>query len=92
MTVNWATEDAADAPPLVLAHIESPSTRNALGVKGLGEGGAIGPPAAIANAVEDALSAFDVIVRRGPLSPSRVHELVTGRVGANAAANPMNKP
>jgi hypothetical protein len=59
-----------------LDHIESLSTRNPLGVKGLGEGGAIGPPAAIANAVEDALKAFGVVVRRGPLTSNRVLQLV----------------
>jgi carbon-monoxide dehydrogenase large subunit len=74
--MDYAMPIAADAPPLVLDHIETLSPRNPLGVKGLGEGGAIGPPAAIANAVEDALRAFDVIVRRGPLSPARVRELI----------------
>jgi len=77
--MDYAMPIAADAPPLILAHIESPSTRNALGVKGLGEGGAIGPPAAVANAVEDALSAFNVVVRSGPLSPSRVRELINSK-------------
>ena len=86
--MDYAMPTAAQAPPLVLAHIESPSTRNALGVKGLGEGGAIGPPAAIANAVEDALGAFDVVVRRGPLSPSRVRELVAGCGGAKPTKKP----
>lgn len=77
--MDYAMPIAADAPPLVLDHIENLSTRNPLGVKGLGEGGAIGPPAAIANAVEDALRKFDVIIRRGPLSPSRVRDLIDGR-------------
>ena len=76
--MDYAMPTAADAPPLILDHIESPSTRNSLGVKGLGEGGAIGPPAAIANAVEDALKDFDVVVRSGPLSPSRVRQLIDG--------------
>ena len=47
-----------------------------LGVKGIGEGGAISPPAAIANAVEDALAPFGVRVTRAPLGPSRVLELI----------------
>jgi carbon-monoxide dehydrogenase large subunit len=45
-------------------------------VKGLGEGGAISPPAAIANAVEDALAPFGVRVTATPLGPSRVLELI----------------
>ncbi len=75
--MDYAMPIAADLPDIELDHIESLSTRNPLGVKGLGEGGAIGPPAAIANAVEDALKPFGVVVRRGPLSPSRVRELIT---------------
>jgi carbon-monoxide dehydrogenase large subunit len=73
---DYALPIAADIPPIELDHIESLSTRNPLGVKGLGEGGAIGPPAAIANAVEDALKAFGVVVRRGPLTAPRVRELL----------------
>lgn len=56
--------------------IVCPSPTNPLGVKGLGEGGALGPPAAVANAVEDALRADGVVVRAGPLSPSRVLDLL----------------
>jgi carbon-monoxide dehydrogenase large subunit len=47
-----------------------------MGVKGLGEGGAIAPPAAIANAVEDALRPLGVRVDRGPLSPARIRALL----------------
>lgn len=47
------------------------------GVKGSAEGGTIGPPVAMANAVEDALVPFGVVVRHGPLSPNRLTELVT---------------
>lgn len=77
--MDYAMPIATEAPPLILDHIESPSTRNELGVKGLGEGGAIGPPAAIANAVEDALKDLGIVVRRGPLSPARVRDLITDR-------------
>jgi aerobic carbon-monoxide dehydrogenase large subunit len=63
-------------PDIRLDEIVCPSPTNQLGVKGLGEGGAVGPPAALANAVEDALRPFGVVVRSGPLSPSRVHDLV----------------
>ncbi|HLI25922.1 MAG TPA: hypothetical protein VKZ60_02545, partial [Chloroflexota bacterium] len=58
-------------------HLESPTPRNPLGVKGLGEGGAIGPPAALANAVEDALRPFGVEVHAVPLTPERVLALLT---------------
>jgi carbon-monoxide dehydrogenase large subunit len=73
---DYALPIAEDAPELVLDHIESPSPRNPLGVKGLGEGGAIGPPAAVANAVEDALKPFGAVVRRGPFTGPRVLALM----------------
>lgn len=74
--MDYAMPVATDVPPIELDHIESLSPRNPLGVKGLGEGGAIGPPAAIANAVEDALRPLGVVVRRGPLSAARVCQLL----------------
>jgi carbon-monoxide dehydrogenase large subunit len=67
----------AEVPVVVLDSLETPSPRNPLGVRGVGEGGAIGPPATIANAVEDALSGRSAaVVRRTPLSPSYVRSLL----------------
>jgi carbon-monoxide dehydrogenase large subunit len=60
-----------------IAHSVTPALVTEYGVKGVGEGGAIAPPAAIANAVEDALRPLGVVVRRGPLSPARVRELIS---------------
>ena len=80
---DYALPIAADIPDIELDHIESLSTRNPLGVKGLGEGGAIGPPAAIANAVEDALKSLGVVVRRGPLTSHRVRELLRAAKNSN---------
>jgi len=76
--MDYLVPTAAEAPPYVLDHIETRSTLNPLGVKGLGEGGAIAPPAALANAVEDALGPDRVHITRGPLSPSRVKDLIRG--------------
>jgi carbon-monoxide dehydrogenase large subunit len=71
------TPGAPEIPEIELIHLEYPSPpRNPLGIKGVGEGGAIAPPAAMANAVEDALRPFDVCVRETPLSPERVHRLM----------------
>jgi carbon-monoxide dehydrogenase large subunit len=74
--MDYAMPVAADGLMIELDHIESLSTRNPLGVKGLGEGGAIGPPAAIANAIEDALKHHRVVIRSGPLTAARVHALM----------------
>ena len=62
-----------DMPDFEVAHLETPSPHTIGGLKGMGEGGAIAPGAAIAAAVEDALSAVgDVFVDQLPLTPERV--------------------
>ena len=70
--MDYLVPTAMELPPIETVHLEYPSPRNPLGVKGIGEGGAISPPAAIANAVEDALAPFHVRVTRTPLGPSVV--------------------
>lgn len=67
---------ASDLPFIETVHMEYPSPRNPLGVKGLGEGGAIGPPAAIANAVDDALTPYGVQVTSAPVHASKVRALI----------------
>jgi carbon-monoxide dehydrogenase large subunit len=74
--LDYLMPTAEDMPPLSLGHMESWSPRNPLGLKGLGEGGAISPPAAIANAVDDALRPLGVEVQATPLSPERVLALI----------------
>ncbi len=54
--MDYLVPTAMELPPIETVHLEYPSPRNPLGIKGIGEGGAISPPAAIANAVEDALA------------------------------------
>jgi carbon-monoxide dehydrogenase large subunit len=63
-------------PEIRLEHLQTPTPHNPDGIKGCGEGGAIGPPAAIANAVSDALSPFGIVVRQTPVTPRRVYELL----------------
>ena len=64
---------AADLPSIAIDdHEDVPSTTNPLGVKGAGEGGAIGAPAAVANAVVDALSAYGIEHLDPPYTPERV--------------------
>ncbi|MFQ5827979.1 MAG: molybdopterin cofactor-binding domain-containing protein [Candidatus Methylomirabilia bacterium] len=67
---------ADELPPIETVHLEFPSPRNPLGIKGLGEGGAISPPAAIANAIEDALAPFAVRITETPVTPSRLAALL----------------
>jgi len=70
--MDYLVPTAMELPAIETVHLEYPSPRNPLGIKGIGEGGAISPPAAIANAVEDALAPFGVRVTRTPLGPSVV--------------------
>ncbi|WP_377273950.1 xanthine dehydrogenase family protein molybdopterin-binding subunit [Peterkaempfera sp. SMS 1(5)a] len=74
--MDYLVPTSSEIPDLELDEIHSPSPMNDLGVKGLGEGGAIAPQAVITNAVEDALRPLGVVIRRGPLSPDRVRTLV----------------
>jgi aerobic carbon-monoxide dehydrogenase large subunit len=74
--MDYLVPTATDVPPIETVHLECPSPRNPLGVKGMGEGGAISPPAAIANAIEDALVPFGVRVTTTPVSPARLLALI----------------
>lgn len=70
---------ATDIPAIRTVHLETPSTLNPLGLKGLGEGGAIAPPAAIANALADGLRAFGIESDELPLTPDRVLALLRSK-------------
>jgi aerobic carbon-monoxide dehydrogenase large subunit len=69
---DYLPPTAREVPPIALHHIESPAASSVTGAKGLGEGGAIGAPAAILNAVNDALSPFGVAIHEMPATPQRI--------------------
>ena len=70
--LDYAVPNAASVPDAVLAHIETPSPRNPLGVKGAGEAGVLGAVPAIVNAVADALAPLGVREVHPPLTAERV--------------------
>lgn len=75
LTVNFAsylTPGAPEAPPIRILHRKTPSPFTVYGIKGVGEGGAIAPPAAIANAVGDALRDYGFDVCRLPILPQDI--------------------
>jgi carbon-monoxide dehydrogenase large subunit len=74
--MDYMLPTARDVPPLHLVHQHSPSPLNPLGVKGVGEGGPIGPPAALANAISDALHPFKVEFNRTPITPPHIREAI----------------
>jgi aerobic carbon-monoxide dehydrogenase large subunit len=63
-----------DMPMIEIDHMETPSPWTTFGQKGIGESGAIGPPAAIVNAINDALRPFGAAIDRLPASPPRILE------------------
>jgi aerobic carbon-monoxide dehydrogenase large subunit len=80
--MDFLMPTAVEIPDIEIAHIETPSPLNPLGVKGVGEAGTIPVAAVVAEAVEDALAPLAVRVREMPLSPGRIRELI------DEAANP----
>ena len=74
--MDYLIPTAADVPPIEFSHIETPCPISVGGIKGMGEGGAIAPPPAIANAICDALSPFGWrTIDQLPMSPEVVHAL-----------------
>jgi carbon-monoxide dehydrogenase large subunit len=73
--MDYLVPTATEIPVIEYGHIETPSPGPG-GYKGVGEGGAIGAPPAVVNAVADAISPFGVTVTRLPLTPSRITALL----------------
>jgi carbon-monoxide dehydrogenase large subunit len=69
---DYMPPTAREIPPIELHHMETPSTNSITKAKGLGEGGCIGAPAAIVNAINDALSPFGVAIDEIPATPQRI--------------------
>jgi carbon-monoxide dehydrogenase large subunit len=70
--MDYALPRATDVPSLEVHHVVTPSPLNPLGIKGAGEGGTLPAPAAIANAVADALRPLGVEVSEMPLTRERL--------------------
>jgi aerobic carbon-monoxide dehydrogenase large subunit len=79
--MDYALPRATDVPPLEVHHVVTPSPLNPLGVKGAGEGGTLPAPAAIANAVADALRPLGVEVTEMPLTRERLWRRVRAARG-----------
>ncbi|MBR0897088.1 xanthine dehydrogenase family protein [Bradyrhizobium tropiciagri] len=73
--VDYVIPSAPEVPVMDVVHVESESAV-AGGFRGMGEGGTIGAPAAIANAVADALSPLDIDVSILPMTPERIFQLI----------------
>jgi carbon-monoxide dehydrogenase large subunit len=70
---DYLPPTAREIPTIEVHHLETPTEASVTRAKGLGEGGAIGAPAAVLNAVNDALSPFGVSIDEFPATPQRIH-------------------
>ncbi len=92
---DYGMPSAAELPSFELDGTVTPSPRNPLGMKGVGESGTVGATAAVQNAVVDALSPFGVRHLDMPLTPERVWRAIraAGAAGAaDAAGRPADAP
>src|SRR5438034_6648249 len=70
--MDYAIPKASDVPPIECHHLETPAPHLAGGFKGAGEAGTTGAPAAVLNAVNDALAPLGVMITEQPITPERV--------------------
>jgi CO/xanthine dehydrogenase Mo-binding subunit len=91
--MDYLLPTSLDVPDIVTEHVETPSPLNPLGIKGVGEAGAIPVGALFAQAVEDALDDA-VEVLEMPLSPNALFELMRAAAAARrgGAAPPKRAP
>ena len=92
--MDYLLPTSTDVPPIETAHLETPSTLNPLGTKGVGEGGAIPVAAAFAQAVENALAdiAPGLEILDMPLSPGRLFELLRAQPQPGQGSAPASDP
>jgi carbon-monoxide dehydrogenase large subunit len=70
--LDYVIPGAPEVPDVRVLHMETPSPHTRFGIKGMGEGGAIAPPAAVINAINDALRPLGVEVNETPATADRV--------------------
>lgn len=73
---DYLMPGAPEVPAIKIGHMITPTPHTEYGMKGMGEGGAIAPPAAIANAIRDALLAMGGEINETPMTPKRVRAAI----------------
>jgi carbon-monoxide dehydrogenase large subunit len=86
---DYLLPGAGEMPAIRIEHMVTPSPISRFGQKGLGEGGAIGPPAAIACAVNDALAGLGAEVSQLPITPERIRAAIAA---SRSQAGPSHLP
>jgi carbon-monoxide dehydrogenase large subunit len=84
--MDYAVPTAADLPPIETHHLETPAPALVGGFKGAGEAGTTGAPAAILNAVNDALAPFGAVVTEQPITAQRVRRALEAAAARPARA------
>jgi len=74
--VDYLVPSACEIPPMQVVHLESESPTTLGGFRGMGEGGTIGAPAAVANAIADALAPLGIEINELPATPERLFRLI----------------
>jgi CO/xanthine dehydrogenase Mo-binding subunit len=75
--MDYLIPTATDMPPkMELGHVETLSPLNPLGMKGVGEAGAIPTPACFMQALESAFPEYDLEIDQAPLSPSKLFHII----------------
>ncbi len=83
--LDYLLPSATEVPDVRILHMATPSPHTEFGIKGIGEGGAVGPPAAIVCAVNDALRAVGAEVHDLPLTPTRVLDAIAAGMTSQRA-------
>lgn len=84
--LDYHLPTSGDVPDITISHVETPSPLTPLGTKGAGEAGTAGAPAAIHNAVNDALAQIGASVWQQPLTPERILDAVRSAQSARSTA------
>ena len=74
--LDYVIPGFTEVPDVRVLHMQTPSPHTRFGIKGMGEGGAIAPPAVIVNAINDALRGLGARVDRTPATPERVLQAI----------------
>jgi aerobic carbon-monoxide dehydrogenase large subunit len=74
--MDYVVPAASEIPPLQVVHLETESPTTLGGFRGMGEGGTIGAPAAVAGAIADALSPLGIEINELPVTPERLFRLI----------------
>ena len=83
--MDFLPPTACEVPDIEVTHLQTVTDASITGAKGVGEGGAIGAPAAVLNAVSDALSPLGIEVNEMPATPSRLREMIRAATAAEPA-------